>query len=244
MSIGTAVPSAEELAAVRHYFIHSRSVRETYTAGDYELEALDLIEGLFARGHEELVVAGGTGLYIDAIIRGFDRLPSADAALRRELDRRLAEEGLDGMARELKELDPVTYDEIDLSNPRRVLRALEVCLSSGMRFSELKRRDFRPRNFEVKILRLDRPREVLYDRIERRVDQMMSQGLTEEARALFPLRALPALRTVGYQELFGFFEGNCSLESAVEAIKLNTRHYAKRQLTWLRKYDAQVVSLG
>lgn len=235
MTIGTAVPDPARLAAVPHYFIQTLSVRQNYTAGMYETDALALIRRLFAEGHERLVMTGGSMFYIDAVCRGIDDIPAAPPALREELIRRVSSEGVDALAEELRRLDPETCAEIDLKNPQRVVRALEVCLTSGKPFSSFKRRAAKQREFEVEKIGLERPREELYARIDARVDRMMEQGLLEEVRGLLPLRDCPALRTVGYEELFDYLDGRTSLDEAVRLIKRNTRHYAKRQLTWWRR---------
>lgn len=235
MRIGTAVPTDEQLAAVPHYFIRTRSVTEDYTAGMYETDALALIRRLFAEGHEELIVTGGSMFYIEALCRGIDDIPAAPPALREELTRRALTEGTAVLAEELRKLDPETCAEIDLENRQRVVRALEVCLTTGRPFSSFKRRAAKERDFEIRKIGLQRPREELYQRIDRRVEAMMAEGLEEEVRSLIPLRECPALRTVGYRELFDCFDGKMTRQEAVEQIKRNTRNYAKRQLTWWRR---------
>ena len=235
MRIGTAVPTGEQLAAVPHYFIRTRSVTEDYTAGMYETDALALIRRLFSEGHEELIATGGSMFYIEALCRGIDDIPAAPPALREELTRRALTEGTAVLAEELRKLDPETCAEIDLQNRQRVVRALEVCLTTGRPFSSFKRRAAKERDFEIRKIGLQRPREELYQRIDRRVDAMMAEGLEEEVRSLIPLRDCPALRTVGYRELFDCFDGKMTRQEAVEQIKRNTRNYAKRQLTWWRR---------
>ena len=251
MTIGTAVPSAEQLSAVQHYFIHSHTVENLYTAGKYELEALDLINRLFDEGHETLVMAGGSGFYIDALVNGLDDFPSADLQLRDELMRRLREEGVEALRLELKALDPESYATIDIANGQRVVRALEVCLMTGKPFSSFKTASRKNRDFEIEKIGLTRPRDVLYDRINRRVVQMIDEGLVEEVRSLVRYRDLAALQTVGYKEIFDWFDYEdgllsaegwsptspgdgpvTSLERAVELIQRNTRRYAKRQLSY------------
>ena len=263
MSIGTAVPSAEQLAAVKHYFIHSHTVKELYTAGKYELEALDLINRLFDEGHETLVMAGGSGFYVDALVNGLDDFPSADLQLRDELMSRLKDEGVESLRMELKTLDPESYAAIDIANGQRVVRALEVCLMTGKPFSSFKTAVRKERNFEVEKIGLTRPREVLYDRINRRVLQMIDEGLVDEVRSLVDYRELAALQTVGYKEIFDWFDFQdgrvstegwgptspgdgpvTSLDRAVELIQRNTRHYAKRQLSyWKRDSDIKWLEL-
>ena len=235
MRIGTAVPTEEQRARVRHYFIQDRSVTVNYTAGMYEAEALELIGRLFAEGHETLVVTGGSMLYIDALCYGLDDFPEVPLLLREHLMECLRDEGVDVLADQLKELDPVTYDEIDISNGQRVIRALEVCLYTGQPFSSFKTRTFKERDFEIVKIGLERPREQLYERINSRVLTMLNGGLEAEARAMLPYRDLPALQTVGYKEMFEYFDGKYDMDTTIARIQANTRHYAKRQLTWWRR---------
>lgn len=235
MNIGTAVPSASQLAAVEHFFIRSHSVAELYTAGRYEMEALALMSRLFDEGHETLVMAGGSGFYIDAVCKGLDDFPPADQELRAQLTRRLKEEGVESLRLDLKRLDPESYASIDIANGQRVVRALEVCLMTGRKFSSFKTSPMKKRDFEIEKIGLVRPRDVLYDRINRRVMQMIDDGLEDEVRSLLPYRDLPALQTVGYREMFAYIDGKVSLDRAVELIQRNTRHYAKRQMTWWRR---------
>ena len=263
MTIGTAVPSAEQLSAVQHYFIHSHTVEQLYTAGKYELEALDLINRLFEEGHDTLVMAGGSGFYVDALVNGLDDFPSADLKLRDELMTRLREEGVESLRLELQKLDPESYATIDIANGQRVVRALEVCLMTGKPFSSFKTNQLKKRDFEIEKIGLTRPREVLYDRINRRVIQMVDDGLVDEVRSLTKYRDLAALQTVGYTEIFDWFDfldGKVSLEGwgpttpgdgpvttlerAVELIQRNTRHYAKRQLSyWNRDKDIRWMEI-
>lgn len=237
MKIGTAPPSAEQLAAVPHYFIGTRSVTEPYTAGKYELDALALLDELF-RDHSTLVMCGGSGLYIDALCNGLDAFPDVDPQIREDLMTRLENEGLEALRFELRRLDPQTYESIDPANRQRVVRALEVCIGTGRPFSSYKTAAARERPFSIRKIGLTREREELYDRINRRVDLMMEAGLEEEARSLLPYRDLPALNTVGYRELFDCFDGRYPLEEAVRLIKRNTRHYAKKQLTYWGRDDS------
>lgn len=251
MTIGTAVPSAEQLSAVQHYFIHSHSVEQLYTAGRYEIEALELINRLFAEGHQTLVMAGGSGFYIDALVDGLDDFPAADLKLRNELTTRLKEEGVESLRLELKSLDPESYAAIDIANGQRVVRALEVCIMTGKPFSSFKTNSTKKRDFDVEKIGLIRPRDILYDRINRRVVKMIDDGLVDEVRSLTQYRDLAALKTVGYKEIFDWFDYQnglvstegwgptlpgdgpvISLERAVELIQRNTRHYAKRQLSY------------
>ena len=251
MTIGTAVPSAEQLSAVQHYFIHSHSVEQLYTAGRYEIEALELINRLFAEGHQTLVMAGGSGFYIDALVDGLDDFPAADLKLRNELTTRLKEEGVESLRLELKSLDPESYAAIDIANGQRVVRALEVCIMTGKPFSSFKTNSTKKRDFDVEKIGLIRPRDILYDRINRRVVKMIDDGLVDEVKSLTQYRDLAALKTVGYKEIFDWFDYQnglvstegwrptspgdgpvISLERAVELIQRNTRHYAKRQLSY------------
>lgn len=238
MRIGTAVPSPEELAAVPHHFIQTLSVTQNYTAGMYEADAMVLIDRLFAEGHETLVVTGGSMMYIDALCYGLDDFPEVPLMLREHLMECLRDEGVEVLAEQLRELDPVTCEEIDLSNGQRVIRALEVCLYTGQPFSSFKTRSIKDRDFEIVKIGLQRPREELYARINARVEKMMDEGLEAEARSLLPYRDLPALQTVGYREMFDYFDGKQDLETTVRLIQRNTRHYAKRQLTWWRHHPS------
>lgn len=252
MTIGTAVPSASQLSAVKHYFIHTHTVRSLYTAGKYELEAMSLINDLFSQGHDTLVMAGGSGFYIDAVCNGLDDFPEADLELRRSLTERLRDEGVESLQFELKRLDPESYATIDIANGQRVIRALEVCLMTGRKFSSFKTSPSRKRDFEIEKIGLVRPRDILYERIDRRVVQMVDEGLVDEVKSLLPYRDLAALQTVGYKEIFAWLdwqEGRVNAESytvpgknndgpvmtldrAVELIQRNTRRYAKRQLSY------------
>lgn len=234
MPIGTAQPTYDQLQTVEHHFIASHDIKDNLNCGDYEIQALALLDELFAR-HDTVVAVGGSGLYVRALCEGMDDLPQADEALRAELVARLASEGLAALAGQLAELDPAYYAAVDRSNPARVIRALEVCLQTGRPYSEQRTGIRRERNFRIVKLGVDLPREVLYARIDRRVDQMMAEGLESEARALYPFRHLNSLQTVGYRELFDYFDGHTTLPEAVELIKRNSRRYAKRQLTWFRR---------
>ena len=235
MSIGTAVPSASQLAAVKHYFIQTVPVTQAYTAGDYELDAVALAERLFEEGHETLVMTGGSMFYIDAVCNGLDNLPDGDPGLRAELWKRLGEEGVETLAEELRSKDPLTYSQIDIRNSQRVIRALEVCIVSGRPFSSFKTGGRRSRSFQIEKVGLTRPREELYSRIDRRVLNMMDEGLVEEARSLLPYRNCQALQTVGYKEVFEYLDNKIPLDETVRLIQRNTRHYAKKQLTWWRR---------
>lgn len=238
MPIGTAQPSVDQLQAVEHHFIASHDLTDNLNCGEYEVQALARLEELFA-DHDWVVAVGGSGLYVRALCEGMDDLPQADEPLRRELERRLAEDGLGALAEELRELDPEYCRTADLNNPARVMRALEVCLQTHMPYSRQRTGERRPRPFEIVKIGIDLPRDVLYDRINRRVDRMLADGLEAEARALYPYRELNALKTVGYREFFDYFDGRIGYDEAVELIKRNSRRYAKRQLTWFRR-DSEI----
>lgn len=237
LPIGTAQPTAEEQAAAKHYFIADREVEDDFNCGKYEAEALVLLERLFAE-NDYVVAVGGSGLYVKALCEGMDDLPDADQELRAELKRRLENDGIAALAEELKRLDPLYASEVDICNPARVMRALEVCLTTGRPYSEQRSGVVAERPFNIVKVGTDMPRDVLYERINRRVDAMIADGLVEEARSVYPKRHLNALQTVGYREMFDYFDGECTLEEAVELIKRNSRRYAKRQLTWFRRDDS------
>ena len=234
MTIGTAVPDREQLEAVKHYFIQTVPVTQTYTAGDYERDAISLINRLFDEGHETLVMTGGSMFYIDAVCEGLDDLPDGDPELRASLWERLRAEGVGSLVEELKSKDPETYSRIDKENSQRVIRALEVCLVSGRPLSSFSSGG-KKRDFEIEKIGLSRPREELYSRINQRVLDMIRLGLEEEVRSLLPYRDLQALQTVGYKEIFDYLDGKYPLEEAVRLIQRNTRHYAKKQMTWWRR---------
>lgn len=238
LAIGTAQPTAEELAAAKHYFIADREVEDDNNCGKYETEALTLLDELFQQ-HDYVVAVGGSGLYIQALCEGMDSLPEGDDELRSELKARLETEGLESLAMQLRELDPSYADVVDLQNPARVMRALEVCLTTGRPYSEQRSGERRERPFNIVKVGTDMPRDVLYGRINRRVDMMVEQGLIEEARTMYPKRHLNALQTVGYRELFDHFDGKCTMDEAIELVKRNSRRYAKRQMTWFRR-DAEI----
>ena len=237
MTIGTAVPDREQLEAVKHYFIQTVPVTQTYTAGDYENDAISLINRLFDEGHETLVMTGGSMFYIDAVCEGLDDLPDGDPELRASLWERLRAEGVGSLVEELKSRDPETYSRIDKENSQRVIRALEVCLVSGRPLSSFSSGG-KKRDFEIEKIGLSRPREELYSRINQRVLDMIRLGLEEEVRSLLPYRDLQALQTVGYKEMFDYLDGKYPLEEAVRLIQRNTRHYAKKQMTWWRRDDS------
>jgi len=234
MSIGTAKPTDDELAAIPHYFINSLSITETYTAGDYETQCLALLTDLF-KTHDKVILVGGSGLFIKAVCEGFDKFPDADPAVREELNRELSEQGIAGLQEKLKIADPEYYNQVDLNNPQRIIRALEVFAASGKPFSSYRKSSTNNHPFRIIKLGLNLPREILYQRINQRVDDMIRQGLIEEVKSLLSYRHLNALNTVGYSELFDYFEGKTSLETAIDLIKQNTRRFAKRQMTWFGK---------
>lgn len=234
MSIGTAKPNAAELAQVKHYFIDSHSINEPFSVGDFEKQGLALLDELF-KIHDHVILAGGSGLYIKAICEGFDDLPTADPNTREKLNQELEEKGLTHLQEKLKAVDPVYYAEVDLSNPQRIIRALEVFETSGKPISFYRQSTVNRRPFNIIKLALNLPREILYQRINDRVNIMMQQGLLAEVTALMPYRHLNALNTVGYSEIFDYFDGKLTLQKAIEMIQQNTRRFAKRQLTWFRK---------
>jgi tRNA dimethylallyltransferase len=236
MAIGTAVPSDEELTAVPHHFIQNKSIEDTYTVADFEKEALQMIEKLFLT-KDTLIMVGGSGMYADAVMFGMDAFPDIPEELRSQISFFYETQGLKGLQELLREKDPKYYTQVDINNPRRLLRALEVCIAADQPYSSFLGQERQERSFVSKMLILHRPRNVLYDRINERVDQMLERGLEEEVRKLIPFKDHTALRTVGYKELFPYFEGKSSLEEAVLEIKKNTRRYAKRQITWFKKYD-------
>lgn len=239
LPIGTAQPTAEELSLAEHHFIADREVEDDFNSGRYEHEALARLDELF-KSHDVVIAVGGSGLYIQALCEGMDNLPEADDELRQRLKQRLESEGLEAMYMELCQLDPEYADVVDRHNPARVMRALEVCITSGKPYSEQRKGTKQTRPFRIIKIGTDLPRDILYERINLRVDMMIADGLEAEARAMLPKRHLNALQTVGYREMFDYFDGKCSLDEAVELIKRNSRRYAKRQLTWFRR-DADIA---
>lgn len=239
LPIGTAYPSQEQLQAVEHHFIGERELTENFNCGEYEKQALERLEMLFAK-HDTVVAVGGSGLYIRALCEGMDELPEADETIRAELAERLENEGLESLLAQLKELDPEFYEVVDRQNPARVTRALEVCITSGCKYSLLRKAERKARDFQIIKVGITMPREQLYDRINRRVDIMIEAGLEVEARAVLPYRDCNSLRTVGYSEMFDYFDGKTTFDEAVELIKRNSRRYAKRQTTWFGR-DNDIV---
>ncbi len=234
MQIGTAVPEEKILRQVPHHFIQSNSIFGSYNVAMFEADVLDKLKSLFAI-HPLVLMTGGSMLYIDVVCKGIDDLPDVDSELRATLMERMKMEGIERMRAELKLLDPVYYHEVDLQNPVRIIHALEICYLTGKPFSSQRTRTAKQRNFDIIKIGLNRDRTELYDRINSRVDEMMTTGLEKEARSLYPYRELNTLNTVGYRELFDYFDGNCSLGEAIEKIKANSRKYARKQLTWFRK---------
>lgn len=234
MKIGTAAPTEKELARVPHHFIGNLSIHDYYSCGKFELEALQKCEELF-QSHDTVLMVGGSMLYIDAICKGIDDIPKIDEELRKELDIRLANEGVESLRAELKMLDPVYYRQVDPMNHKRIKHALEVCLQTGKPFSSFRTESKKERPFEIEKIGFIRPREELYERINLRVDKMFEEGLIEEAKKLYPYKGLNSLNTVGYKELFEYFDGNWTLEYAKQMIQQNSRHYAKKQITWFKR---------
>ena len=234
LPIGTAAPTAGEQARVRHYFVGTLDLEQTYSAAQYEADALALLDDLF-RDHDTVVLSGGSMLYIDAVCRGIDDIPTVLPETRLHLRRRLEAEGLEALLAELRLLDPVYYAECDRRNTQRVVHALEICYQTGRPFSAFRTGQVAQRPFRIEKIGLWRERPVLFDRINRRVGAMVEAGLIEEARSVLPFRHLNALNTVGYKELFQYFDGEWTLDFALEKIRRNTRVYAKKQLTWFKK---------
>ena len=240
--IGTAAPAAEEQARVKHYFIATHELNEDYNAGQYERDAIALMEELF-RAHDILVMTGGSMLYADAVCNGLDDLPAVPDEIRKEVTRLYQEKGLVWLQSEVQRLDPAYWNEVDRQNPARLIHCVELCLTTGKPYSSLlskkptsnSRQPVTNRPFRILKIGLERPREELYDRINRRVEQMIADGLVEEAKAVWPMRHLNSLQTVGYKELFAHFDGEYDLARAIELIQQNSRHYAKRQMTWFRR---------
>ena len=234
MTIGTAVPDPDELAAAPHHFIQNRSIFEDYSVGQFEKDALAKLDELFAENPIQIMV-GGSGLYVDAVLKGFDEFPDVAPQIRIDLTTELENKGIEHLQQLLKEFDIETYNTIAIDNPHRLIRALEICIGTGETYSSFKNKPKAPRNFQTIKIGLKADREIMYDRINRRVDIMVENGLIEEAKQLHQHKELNALQTVGYRELFEYFEGNFTKEFAIEEIKKNSRRFAKRQGTWFRK---------
>ena len=236
--IGTAAPTAAEQARVKHYFVGTRSLEEDYNAGQYERDALALLEDLF-QTHETIVMTGGSMLYADAVCKGLDDLPSVPASIRAQVqwdeERSTKEEWFTWLQGEVQRLDPAYWEEVDQSNPARLMHCVELCLTTGKPYSELRTKTQKVRPFRIIKVGIERPRAELYARIDERVKEMMATGLLEEARRVYPKRALNSLQTVGYRELFAYMDGDYDIDRAIALIQQNTRHYAKRQMTWFRR---------
>lgn len=242
MKIGTAVPSEEELAAAPHYFIQNKSIFESYSVGDFEQEALTKLDELFLQNNIQIMV-GGSGLYVDAVLKGFDEFPAIAASVREEINQKYEDLGIEFLQEKLKELDPAYYQKITienpqtLQNPQRMKRFVEVCIGSGLPYSSFIGKRTNKRNFTPVIIGIEAEREIMYDRINQRVDLMVADGLIEEVKNLLPHQNLNALQTVGYRELFDYFDQKTSLNEAIEQIKMNTRRFAKRQMTWFKRTE-------
>lgn len=236
--IGTAAPTAQEQARVKHYFVATRSLEEDYNAGQYERDALKLLDELFEK-HEVVVMTGGSMLYADAVCYGLDDLPNIPVDIRKHVQEAYETNGIKWLQDEVKRLDPDYWSEVDQQNPARLAHCVEMCLATGKAYSSLRTKTTKNRPFRIIKIGLERPREELYDRINRRVEQMIADGMVDEARAVYPQRQLNSLQTVGYRELFAYFDGAYDLNRAIELIQQNTRHYAKRQMTWFRR-DQQI----
>lgn len=242
MTIGTAVPNQEELNSAKHHFIQNKSIFENYTVGDYEKEALAKIEELF-QTNDFAILIGGSGLYVDAILKGFDEFPEIDPQVRLEVNSNYEKLGIEYLQEQLKNLDPEYYQKITaenpqtLQNPQRMMRFVEVCIGAQKPYSSFLNQKKNNRDFTPILIGLDADREIIYSRINQRVDIMMSEGLLEEAKSLYPNKALNALQTVGYRELFSYFDGEFTLPFAIEEIKKNTRRFSKRQLTWFKRNE-------
>ena len=234
IKIGTAAPTEEQLQQVRHYFVGTQSLTDYYSASIYEQEVMSLLDTLFQTSDYALL-SGGSMMYIDAVCNGIDDIPTVDDETRNTLKRRLVEEGLESLCEQLHILDPEHYEVVDKKNPRRVVHALEICLMTGKTYTSFRTNERKVRPFQIIKIGLYREREIIYDRINRRVDNMMEQGFLDEARSVYPLRHLNALNTVGYKELFAYLDGKWSVDEAIERIKGNTRRYARKQLTWYKK---------
>lgn len=237
MRIGTAVPSDTEIKSAPHHFIQHKSIRDSYSVGDFEKETLERLEKLF-KEKNVVILVGGSGLYVDAVTKGLDKFPDIDPEIRVSLNKELEKIGLEELQAQLKQLDPTYYSKVDLDNPHRVIRALEVCIGSGLPYSSFIGQSKPARPFDVITVGIDAEREIIYNRIEQRVDVMIQDGLLDEVKSVYPFKNLNALQTVGYKELFKYLDGEWELEFALSEIKKNTRRFAKRQLTWFRKNKA------
>ena len=240
MNIGTAVPTTKELKEVRHHFIHNKSIKDIYTVVDFEKEAIKKLNLLFKK-KETIIMVGGSGMYADALMFGMDEFPEVPKEIRNQINVFYKSHGLKGLQELLRDKDPKYYTRVDINNPVRLIRALEVCLTSKKPFSSFLGKYREPRDFISKIFILESPRKILYEKINSRVDQMMTSGLENEVRKLIDFKELPTLKTVGYKELFPYFQNKKGLEDAILEIKKNSRRYAKRQITWFKKYDNSFI---
>jgi tRNA dimethylallyltransferase len=240
MNIGTAVPTTKELKEVRHHFIHNKSIKDIYTVVDFEKEAIKKLNLLFKK-KETIIMVGGSGMYADALMFGMDEFPEVPKEIRNQINVFYKSHGLKGLQELLRDKDPKYYTRVDINNPVRLIRALEVCLTSKKPFSSFLGKFREPRDFISKIFILECPRKILYEKINSRVDQMMTSGLENEVRKLIDFKELSTLKTVGYKELFPYFQNKKSLEDAILEIKKNSRRYAKRQITWFKKYDNSFI---
>lgn len=236
MCIGTAVPSKEELQSATHHFIQHKSIYEKYSVGNFEKEAIKKLEAIYSE-KEIAVMVGGSGLYVDAVVKGLDEFPEVDPVIRLQLNKAFEEKGIQFLQNELKKFDPSYYEKVDLDNPHRLIRALEVCISSGLPYSSFLKKENKQRPFQTYTIGITAPRELIYERINKRVDKMMDAGLLDEVKSVHEQRTLNALNTVGYKEIFSYLDGTFTLDFAIEEIKKNTRRFAKRQLTWFRKNE-------
>ena len=234
LKIGTAAPTSDDLAKVKHYMVGNKSIYDYYSAGKYEIEVLDILKDIFMDKDTALLV-GGSGMYIDAVCKGIDALPDADSEIRKQLIEKYEKEGIESLRFDLKRLDPEHYKAVDLNNPKRILRAVEVCIQTGKTYTSFHTKQKKKRDFNILKIGLERDRNELYDRINKRVDLMLEQGLIEEARKFHKDKHLNSLNTVGYKELFAYFDKEYDLEEAVRLIKRNSRRYAKRQMTWFKR---------
>ena len=237
MTIGTAVPNKQELSAAPHHFIQNKSIFEAYSVGDFERDAIALLENLFKK-NQIVIMVGGSGLYVDAVVKGLDNFPKVPSDIREQLNLELNEKGLEALQNELRNADPIYFEKVDIQNPHRVIRALEIYRATGKPYSSFLKKENTQRDFNTLFIGLTVNREIIYERINHRVDTMIEEGLIDEAKSLFQYKEENALQTVGYRELFEYFEGKISLEEAILEIKKNTRRFAKRQNTWFKKNEA------
>lgn len=234
LKIGTAAPSAQNLKEIKHFMIAEKSIFDYYSAGKYEIEVLQILENIF-QTKDYALLAGGSGMYIDAVCSGIDDLPQVDSQIRKNLCKKYDSEGIESIRFDLKRLDPEFYAEVDLQNSKRILKALEVCIQTGKKYSSFRKNSKKTRNFSIIKIGINTEREILYKKIDARVDKMFEEGLIDEAKEFIAHKNLNSLNTVGYKELFPYFEGKYDLDEAKRLIKRNSRHYAKRQLTWFSR---------